>query len=85
MSYIVNGANQALLQRGFVESKPNQKHTYGPLALTSMHWEEWIRTRPFPDERMFRIDSATLYAVLSGAADGSNLGRNIQYSISKNG
>jgi hypothetical protein len=80
MSNIVNGANQALPQRGFVEILPNQKHTYGPFTLTSMNPEECIRARPFREERMFtRIDNVTLYAIiLSGETDGSNLDHSIQ-------
>lgn len=85
ISKIVNDANQELLNQGFSEIQPLQKHTYGPMTLSLWQQGECKRTRQFPDQRMFITDMVFMRPIFSGATDQSNLDHEIQFWIDKFG
>ncbi|RLN62566.1 hypothetical protein BBJ29_004417 [Phytophthora kernoviae] len=81
---VAQGVNDNLIQEGYVNIAPGEKHQWGKMSLSLWQQGTCVRTT-IVDETTVKTDTLYMRPIFSGATDNSNIDHEIQFWIDKFG
>jgi hypothetical protein len=81
---VAQGINDNLVNNGYVNIAPGEKHRWGKMSLSLWQQGTCVRTTII-DESTVKTDTLYMRPIFSGATDKSNINHEIQYWINKFG